>query len=76
VVNEEPACDPSVIFLVLPVSNFVLSIDDLTVRWGCVATTGGSLLFCFTIVSENLTSQCSVLHDMHNATLLDTQAMA
>jgi hypothetical protein len=49
VVNEEPACDPSVIFLVLPVSNFMLSIDDLTVGWGCVATTGGSPLFCIYI---------------------------
>jgi hypothetical protein len=33
VVNEEPACDPSVIFLVLLMSDFMLPIDDLTVRW-------------------------------------------
>jgi hypothetical protein len=47
VVNEEPACDPSVIFLVLLMSDFMLPIDDLTVRWGCIATIGGRPLFCF-----------------------------
>jgi hypothetical protein len=47
VVNEEPACDPPVIFLLLSVSDSMLSIDDLTVRWECIATIGGRPLFCF-----------------------------
>jgi hypothetical protein len=40
VVNEEPACEPSVIFLVLWVSDFMLSIGDLSVGWECIATIG------------------------------------
>jgi hypothetical protein len=34
---------------VLPVENHMLPIEDLMVDGGCIATTGGSRLFCICI---------------------------